>query len=118
MHSTEPNAQSAEALRRENDELRRELEALRSGGTIVAPPPERAAWRPSTTTISALALFALTLIVAAFFAGYLPMQRRRAVVIAESNREQEANPRVQVVKVARADGKTGLQLPGSIQAIN
>ena len=102
---------STESLRRENEELRRQLEALRS------PSPVRPGWSPSKTTIFALTLFALTLVVVAFFAGYLPMQHRRSVVIAEAHREETALPRVQVVQVTRADGKSGLQLPGSIQAI-
>jgi RND family efflux transporter MFP subunit len=118
MHSTEPNTRSAESLRRENEELRRQLEALRSSAIAVAPPSARAVWNPSKTTVIALTLSAVTLIVVAFFAGYLPMQQRRSVVIAESHREQEALPRVQVVKVARADDKSALQLPGSIQAVN
>ena len=120
MQSTEHNAQSAELLRREIEELRRQLEALRTTGVLAVAPgaPQRPAWNPSKTTIFALTLFAVTLIVVAFFAGYLPMQQRRSVVIAETHREQEALPRVPVVKVERADGKSGLQLPGSIQAIN
>jgi multidrug efflux pump subunit AcrA (membrane-fusion protein) len=63
-------------------------------------------------------LFAVTLIVIAFFAGYIPMQQRRAVVIAESHREEAALPRVQVVQVTRGESKSGLRLPGNIQAIN
>jgi RND family efflux transporter MFP subunit len=120
MHSTEPNAQSSEALRRENETLRRELEALRSGVTHVGTRHStRPGWNPSKTTILALTLFILIAIVAAFFAGYLPMRQRRSVVIAETRRDRQALPRVQVVKVARAEaGKDGLQLPGSIQAIN
>jgi RND family efflux transporter MFP subunit len=58
------------------------------------------------------------LITVAFFAGYLPMQHRRSVVIAEAHREEEALPRVQVVQATRADRKSALQLPGSIQAIS
>src|SRR5687768_363047 len=119
MQSSEPNPQSPDSLRRENEELRRQLEALRSGGATAASGlSTRPVWSPSTTTIFALTLFALTSIVVAFFAGYLPMQHRRSVVIAEAHREEQALPRVEVVKVGRADGKSGLQLPGSIQAIN
>lgn len=117
MRSTEPNTQSEESLRRENEELRRQLEALRPVGSAHAHSA-RAMWKPSTTTIVALALVALTLAVVAFFAGYLPMQHRRSIVIAESQGQQEAIPRVQIVHVSRAGGQDGLQLPGSIQAIN
>ena len=119
MHSTESSEPSAESLRRENEQLRRELETLRSGATAVTSAlSSRPGWKPSKTTIFAMMLFALTLVVVAFFAGYLPRQHRRSVVIAEAHREEQALPRVQVVKVERADGKTGLQLPGSMQAIN
>jgi RND family efflux transporter MFP subunit len=119
MHSTEPNSQTAESLRRENEELRRELEVLRSGATAVASAPSSpAGWKPSKTTIVVLALFALTLSLVAFLAGYLPMQHRRSVVIAETHGEEQALPRVQVVQVTRAGGNSGLQLPGGIQAIN
>lgn len=118
MHSAEPNGHSVESLRRENEELRRELESLRSREPAVASHAMRPAWRPSKTTIFALALFAVTLIVIAFFAGYLPMQQRRSVVIAEARHQEEAVPRVQVVQVTRGGGKSDLQLPAGIQAIN
>jgi RND family efflux transporter MFP subunit len=119
MHSADPNRHSADSLRRENEELRRELDALRSGGTLVATAPAlRGAWNPSKTAIIALSLFILTLLVVAFLGGYLPLQHRRSVVIAESQHEEEALPRVQVVQVAREGGDRGLEVPGSIQAIN
>jgi RND family efflux transporter MFP subunit len=120
MHYSESNEHTAEALRLENEKLRRELEALRSGATVGSAPAPSAhpGWSPSKTTVSALALFALTFIVVAFFAGYLPRQHRRSVVIAEAHQQEAALPRVQVIQVTRADSKTGLQLPGSIQAIN
>jgi RND family efflux transporter MFP subunit len=118
MHSIEPNAHSAESLRRENEELRRELEALRSGVAGPHAAPLRQAWTPSKTTIFALVLFALILVVIAFLAGYMPMQHRRSVVIAEAHREQQALPRVDVVQVRRAGVTGGLELPGNIQAIN
>jgi RND family efflux transporter MFP subunit len=119
MQFTEPDSHSAESLSRENEELRRQLQALRSGeiGLATASLP-RAGFRPSKITIVSLILFALILIVVGFLAGYLPMQHRRSVVIAESHREADALPCVKVVKVARGSGNGGLQLPGSIQAIN
>jgi RND family efflux transporter MFP subunit len=113
MHSTKHNAESEESLRRENQELRRQLEAIRS-----VPGSTRPTGSPSKTTVLAIGLFALTLIAVAFFAGYVPMRQRRSVVIAESQREQTALPRVQVVQVTRGEGRTGLRLPGNIQAIN
>src|SRR5688500_9733205 len=105
MRSTEPKTQSEESLRRENEELRRQLEALRTGGGANAPSTP-APWKPSATTIVALALIALIVTVVAFFACYLPMQHRRSIVIAELQDRQEAGPRVQVVQVSRAGGKS------------
>jgi RND family efflux transporter MFP subunit len=118
MNSAEHNAQSTEALRRENEELRQQLEALRDRAATVPGHSGRSGWTPSRTTIFALTLFVLMSIAVAFLAGYLPMRNRRSVVIAEAIRDAEAVPRVQVIRVLRADGKSGLQLPGSIQAIN
>jgi RND family efflux transporter MFP subunit len=117
MRSTEPNTHTEESLRRENEELRRQLEVFRTGETAHASST-RAEWKPSPTTIVALSLVALILAVVAFFAGYLPMKHRRSTVIAESRGQEDAVPRVQIVQVSRADGTSGLQLPGSIQAIN
>ncbi len=117
MQSTEPSSQSSEELRRENEDLRRQLQALRPGATG-SSSGSRSGWIPSKVTIFALTLFALTLTVVAFLAGYLPMQQRRSVVIAQTHREEEALPRVQVVVAARDGAGGGLQLPGGIQAIN
>lgn len=119
MRFTESNAHTNESLRRENEELRRQLEALRSVATDnPLSTSARTSWSPSKTTIFGLTLFALTLVVVAFIAGYVPMQHRRSVVIAETHRAEEAIPRVQVVRASRGDANSGLQLPGSIQAIN
>lgn len=117
MHSTEPSSQSVESLRRENEELRKQIQALSAGSTPL-PTSARAGWRPSKTTVFGLSLFVVTLIVVGFLAGYMPMQHRRSVVIAETHREETALPRVNVVRVTRAGNNTGLQLPGGIQAIN
>lgn len=117
MHSTDPNAHSAEALRRENEDLRRELELLRSPHGAGTNTKAELAWKPSKTTIVALTFFSLILIVVAFFAGYLPLQHRRSVVVAEARRQEESVPRVQVISVTRGGGKNALQLPASTQAI-
>ena len=77
MHSTDPNAHSAEALRRENDDLRRELELLRSPNGARASTSAEPGWKPSKTTIVALTLFSLILIVVAFFAVEYAYRRRR-----------------------------------------
>ncbi len=121
MHFTEPDPQQTkppetveEKLRRENRELKRQLDELRSPGHSNAP---RNLWHPSAITIWAIFLLAIVLIAVAFFAGYIPLQKRRAVVSAESHEEQQALPRVEVIKVGRSTRQSGLQLPGNIQPI-
>jgi RND family efflux transporter MFP subunit len=57
------------------------------------------------------------LAVIAFFAGYVPLEGRRAVIAGEAKEEREALPRVNVVKVGRSARKSELELPGSIEAI-
>ncbi len=115
MQRTEPDPQfrSAETveerLRRENWELKRQLEELKGPGH--AGPP-RNLWHPSSTTIWAIFLVALVLIAIAFFAGYIPLQKRRAVVLGDAKVEQEALPRVEVITVGRSTRQSGLQLPG------
>ena len=70
-----------EHLRQENQQLRVELEALRrdSGHTEA----QRNIWQPSATAIWAITLGVLVLLVIAFFAGYIPLQNRRAVIAAD-----------------------------------
>ncbi len=117
---TEPDPQirSAETveerLRRENWELKRQLEELKGPGHAGAP---RNLWHPSATAIWAIFLTAMVLVAIAFFAGYIPLEKRRAVVLGEAKEEQEALPRVVVIKVGRSTRQSGLQLPGNIQPI-
>jgi RND family efflux transporter MFP subunit len=103
-----------ERLRRENLELKRQLQELHA-------PAERQAsgalWRPSATTIWAIFLAACVLTAVAFLAGFLPMQQRRALVIAEEQEQERALPRVEVIEVGRSGDRKELELPGSIQAI-
>jgi RND family efflux transporter MFP subunit len=110
---TKPPETTEERLRRENRELKRQLDELRSPGHS----GPRKLWHPSATTIWAIFLGAAVLVVVAFFAGYIPLQKRRAVVFGEAREEQLALPRVEVVKVGRSTRQSGLQLPGNIQPI-
>src|SRR5205814_7437909 len=66
---------------------------------------------------SALLLGLLVLIAVAFFAGYVPLQRREATVRAEAEDREKALPRVEVMSVGRAAGQNDLKLPGTMQAM-
>jgi RND family efflux transporter MFP subunit len=118
MHYTEPDPLETETveerLRRENRELRRQLEELR--GPAHGGPP-RNLWHPSAITIWAIFLGAVVAVVVAFLGGYIPLQKQRAVIVGEAQEEQQSLPRVEVIKVGRSTRQSGLQLPGSIQPI-
>ena len=113
MRNTE--SESAEdTLRRENLELKRQLQDLQGarGGSV----PARM-WHPSGTTIWAIFLGVTVLVIVAFFAGYVPLQKRRAVIATESQDQQQALPRVEVMEVGRSTRKSELELPGNIEAV-
>jgi RND family efflux transporter MFP subunit len=118
MHRTEPDPQASETveerLRRENWELRRQIEELKGPGH---GGPPRQLWHPSPATILAIFLAAMVLVAIAFFAGYIPLEKRRTVIASEAKEEQEALPRVLVMKVGRSTRQSGLRLPGNIQPI-
>ncbi len=105
-------------LEHENRELRRQLDELKSaghGGAETGLPGKL--WHPSAITIWSIFLAVTALIVVAFLAGYIPLLKRRAVIAGEAHEQERTLPRVEVIEVARAKGKSLLQLPGNIQAI-
>ena len=99
-------------LRAEVEELKRELERQKQLSRTGAGQS-----RPSGMTLVLLAVVAVILVVAGFFTGYLPYQRRETTLAAESKTAAQAPPNVTVVTVGRAAGKTELTLPGTVQAI-
>jgi len=114
--SMTPLETAEERLRRQNRELQHELQELKSLLHREAPgAPAGNRWHPSSLTIWAIFLGVTVLVVIAFFAGYLPLQGRRAVIASEAHEEQRALPRVDVMQVGRSTGKSELELPGSIQ---
>ncbi len=122
MHDPGPNLPDTslsetkeEHLRRENEKLRAEIEALRGGAHSTSAPAD--VWQPSATTIWAIALGVVVLLAIAFFGGYIPMQSRRAVVAAEAREQGETLPQMRVIRVTRSNVNADLALPGSIQPI-
>lgn len=127
MRYTEPNhpeeitvpGSSEEELRREVEDLKRQLREQKSlahgaphGATTLAKP-----WNPSAVTIWALFLGAIVLIVVAFFAGYIPLQKRNAVIDSQAQEFDQALPRVEVIEVGASSKVSELQLPGNIEAV-
>jgi RND family efflux transporter MFP subunit len=123
MRQIEPDQPGAasheeERLRKENQDLRRQLQELKSRAHSTSENDLPAhVWRPSGITIAALLLTAVVLLVVAFFAGYIPLQKQRDLIISEAHEQETALPRVDVIKVGRSSNHSELQLPGSIQAI-
>ncbi len=103
-----------EQLRAEIEDLKRQLETQRKLEHAGVPHVRSG---PSTGTLVILALGVIVLIVAGFFAGYLPRQRREQVLAAESKVNQESLPVVTVATVGRSDKRTQLVLPGNIQPV-
>ncbi len=116
----EPAPQSVEArLRQEIADLKRQL-ATHNGaphGAHANPLSPGGAWRPSALALWSIFLAVAALIVAAFFTGYIPLEKRNATIRAEAKEQEQALPRVEVITVARSSGTEVLELPGNIQAI-
>jgi RND family efflux transporter MFP subunit len=74
-------------------------------------------WRPSRTTVAAMLGVFLVLGILAFFAGYVPLQRREATLRAEAEAQGKALPRADVMRVGRAAGQNEIRLPGTMQAL-
>jgi RND family efflux transporter MFP subunit len=74
-------------------------------------------WRPSRATLSALLFGFLVLLVVAFLAGYVPLQRREATLRAEAEARQKGVPRVVVMRVGRGTDENVLKLSGTMQAL-
>jgi RND family efflux transporter MFP subunit len=113
---TEDLATVEEKLRRENEELRRQLQALRGTPHNSAHVPANL-WHPSRLTVVALVLVGLTLLVIAFIGGYIPLHGREITIVNEARGRERAVARVGVIVVTSSSRDNGLQLPGNIQAI-
>jgi RND family efflux transporter MFP subunit len=74
-------------------------------------------WRPTRTTITALILGALVLLIVAFLAGYVPLQQREATLRAEADAQERGLPRLVVMRVERGPTQNQIRLPGTMQAL-
>jgi RND family efflux transporter MFP subunit len=95
------------------DQLRAEIESLKR--QLAAQTPARRG--PSTTSLIVFAVVAIVLIVAGFFVGYVPRQRREEVLAAEARENTASLPLVNFNKAVRSSSKSNLILPGNIQAV-
>ncbi len=102
-----------ERLRREVEDLRRQLRQRDDAGDAghVEKP-----WNPSAVTMWSLFLGVAVLIAIAFFAGYLPMQKRTLLLNNEARQQEESLPRAEVITVGRSASESAIELPGNIQA--
>ncbi len=100
-------------LRRELEELRQQLRTQHNehGG---APAVH---WHPSRLTIVAIVFGLIVLFGLAFFAGYIPLQRRDATVRAEAGERERELPRMEVLHLGRGGKGNEVQLPGTVQAV-
>jgi RND family efflux transporter MFP subunit len=106
-------SRTEEQLQAEIEDLKRQLEEQRRGQHAIAAKPAG----PSGKTLFAIAIVLIALMTAAFFAGYVPRQRRETVLADEASAGSQALPSVTVVSIGRAQGSSELVLPGNIQAI-
>src|ERR1700677_563917 len=84
-----------EQLRREVEELRRRL---REKDGHISPPAN--SWHPSGVAIWAIFLAVAILLAIAFFAGYIPLQKRNSVLAGEARDFDQSLPRAEVVEVS------------------
>jgi RND family efflux transporter MFP subunit len=106
-----------ESLRRENQDLKRQLHELKGSVQDSSQAGPVTLWHPSSLTIWSIVLGAIVLIIVAFFAGYIPLQKRKALITSEAHEQAQALLRVEVIQVGRSSRKSELELPGNIQAI-
>ena len=106
-------SETEQQLRRQVDDLKRRLREQEEG--LSGPPAKR--WKPSAITISAIVLGLLVVLAGAFVAGYIPLQRREALVRAEAEDHGKDLPHMEVMKVGRSSIQSELKLPGTLQAV-
>lgn len=98
-------------------QLRAEIETLKQRLAAQTPAHDHSHKRPATPTLVLIGLVSIVIVVGAFFAGFLPHQKRQTELVAEAKTENETAPLVNVTVAERSSGKNELVLPGNIQAI-
>ena len=111
----DPPSKEEESLRKENQDLKRQLQELKGPALPSTLPPTL--WHPSAITIWSIVLAMSVLLVVAFVAGYIPLHKRQALILSEALEQERALPRVEVIQVGRSSNRSELELPGNIQAI-
>src|SRR5271166_3559633 len=108
MNDTNVNEQQ---LRSEIEDLKRQLAHSRNA----APPAQQKG--PSSRTAVVVVLLLVCLVVAGYYLGYLPRQKRELALAAEAKGDTEALALVTVAPVKRSNATSSLVLPGNIQAV-
>src|SRR5580704_14478812 len=118
MRYSERESEDAEALklREEVEDLRRQLREHQDKAKQ-SPARGGGSWHPSRAVIWGIFLCVFVLVVAAFFAGYIPLRARNTLIRSEASAQATALPRVDVITVGRASTLSELDLPGNIEAI-
>jgi RND family efflux transporter MFP subunit len=116
MKYSDPHQAGSEAeqqLRRQVDDLKRQLREHQEGQS--GPPAKR--WKPSSITIAAILLGLIVVLAGAFVAGYIPLQRREALVQTEADERGKDLPHMEVMQIGRSSLQSDLTLPGTLQAV-
>lgn len=102
-----------ERLRAEIEALKRQLEEQKK----LAATRHAAKEGPGATTLLTVVVLLAALAAAGYYYGYLPRQRREAVLAAESQTGAQTLPVVTITQVKRAGRTSSLVLPGNIEAV-
>src|SRR4051794_35670372 len=102
---------SEQQLRAEIEELKRELARARMSAQETKPK------KPGARSAVVIFLLLFCLLLAGYFIGYAPRQRREFALAAESKNDVAALPVVNVSTVRRSATNASLVLPGNIQAV-
>ena len=111
-HPVELGPSTEAQLRAEVERLKRQLNEQKHPQSALSHPP-----RPSGKVILALLMAGALAVVAAFFLGYIPRQRRELQLVAEADVRHESLPEVTFAVAMRAEAHGTLVLPGNIQPV-